>query len=122
MKGSIIKRGASYSVVVELDRDPVTGKRRREWHSGYLTKRDAETARVEILGRMQRGEQLAPSKLTLDAYLLEVWLPAIAASVRSSTLARYRLDVNTLERELGSVPLQGLTGQHLDGLYARAAD
>jgi integrase len=119
MKGTIIKRGASYSVVVELDRDPVTGKRRREWHSGYPTKRDAETARVEILGRMQRGEHVAPSKLTLDAYLLEVWLPAIAASVRSSTLARYRLDVNTLERELGSVPLQGLNGQHLDGLYAQ---
>jgi integrase len=46
-------------------------------------------------------------------------VPSIAASIRPTTLARYRLDVNTLTRELGSVPLQGLTGQHLDGLYAQ---
>lgn len=35
MRGSVVKRGAGYSVVVELDRDPVTGKRRQKWHSGY---------------------------------------------------------------------------------------
>jgi integrase len=92
---------------------------RREWRSGYATKREAETARVDILGRLQRGEHVAPSKLTLGAYLANVWVPSIAASIRPTTLARYRLDVNTLTRELGSVPLQGLTGQHLDGLYAQ---
>jgi len=26
MRGSVVKRGDSYSVVVELDRDPVTNK------------------------------------------------------------------------------------------------
>jgi len=29
MRGSIVKRGAGYAVVVELDRDPVSGKRRQ---------------------------------------------------------------------------------------------
>ncbi len=43
MKGTIVKRGHSYSVVVELDRDPTTGKRRREWHSGYRTVEVEET-------------------------------------------------------------------------------
>jgi hypothetical protein len=32
MRGTILKRGNRYSVVLELNRDPVTGKRRREWH------------------------------------------------------------------------------------------
>jgi hypothetical protein len=36
--------GAGYSVVVELDRGPVTGKRRQKWHSGYRpVARDAAT-------------------------------------------------------------------------------
>jgi integrase len=65
MRGSIVKRGNRYSVVIELDRDPLSGKRRREWHSRYRTKREAEEARVEILSRLQRGEHVAPQKLTL---------------------------------------------------------
>ena len=76
MKGTIVKRGSRYSVVVELHRDPVTGKRQRQWHSGYRTKRDAEAARVEILSRLQRGEYVAPSKLTVTDYLEDRWLPA----------------------------------------------
>jgi hypothetical protein len=55
MRGSIIRRGGRWAVIVELDRNPATGKRRREWHSGFATRRDAEAARVEILGRLQRG-------------------------------------------------------------------
>jgi hypothetical protein len=46
MKGSIFKRGNLWTVQVELDQDPVSGRRRREWHSGFKTRREAEDARV----------------------------------------------------------------------------
>jgi integrase len=118
MRGSIIKRGSRYSVVVELDRDPLTGRRRREWHSGYRTKRDAETARVEILGRLQRGEYVAPSKLTVAQYLTDEWLPAIRASLRPSTYESYAMI--TRERivpAIGSARVQGLTAPMLNRLY-----
>ncbi|MGH3925243.1 MAG: Arm DNA-binding domain-containing protein, partial [Pseudonocardiaceae bacterium] len=49
MRGSIIKRGSRYSVVVDVGRDPATGKRIREWHSGYETRKAAERARTGIL-------------------------------------------------------------------------
>src|SRR4051812_29653512 len=119
VKGTIIRRGSAYSVVIELDRDPVSGKRRREWHSGFRTKRDAEEARVRILAEIQRGDHVTPSELTFGTYLNETWLPAAAASIRASTLARYKLDAGTLVREVGGVPLQRLTGAHLDALYAK---
>ena len=32
MKGSIFKRGNLWTVQIELDRDPVSGGRQREWH------------------------------------------------------------------------------------------
>jgi hypothetical protein len=30
MRGSVVKRGNIYSIVVELDRDPITNKRRQK--------------------------------------------------------------------------------------------
>jgi hypothetical protein len=64
MKGTVIKRGSRWSVVIDLGRD-VDGKRIRKWHSGYRTKREAEQARIEILSRVQSGLYVAPHKLTV---------------------------------------------------------
>jgi hypothetical protein len=47
VRGSIIKRGDSYSIVLDLGRGP-DGRRIRKWHSGYKTK-EAERARVDLL-------------------------------------------------------------------------
>jgi integrase len=55
MRGSVVKRGDGYSVVVELDRDPITSKRRQKWHSGYRMKRDAERALSEIVAAVHAG-------------------------------------------------------------------
>lgn len=54
MRGHIRKRGSSWSVVVDHDRDE-DGKRRQKWHSGYRTKRDADRALTEILNRIGSG-------------------------------------------------------------------
>jgi integrase len=119
MKGTIVKRGSRYSVIVELDRDPVSGKRRREWHSGYRTKRDAEAARVDILARMQRGEHVAPSKLTVADFLEQRWLPAKKSTLRSSTHASYTGNVRRhIVPGIGPAPLQGLSADVLTRFYA----
>jgi integrase len=118
MRGTIIKRGRSWSVVVELERE-ATGKRRREWHSGYRTKREAEEARIEILGRLQRGEHVAASRLTLASFLEDQWLPSIRASVREGTFESYRRNVRShLVPRLGNVALQALTPPQLNAFYA----
>ena len=77
MKGTIIKRYSKWSVVIELDPDPATGTRRREWHSGFKSKKEAEAARIEILANLQRGEHITPDKVTLRAFLENEWLPAM---------------------------------------------
>lgn len=122
MRGTIVKRGSRYSVVVELERDPSTGKRRREWHSGYLTKRDAETARVEILGRLQRGEYVAPNQLDVRGFLEDEWLPAVRASLRPSTFESYELNVKRIASRIGSTRLQQLTPAALNQLYGELGE
>jgi integrase len=118
MTGTIIKRGGSYSVIIELERDP-SGKRRREWHSGYRTKREAEEVRIRLLSSIQRGEHVEPSKLTVAAFLQDRWLPAIRTRVRPSTFASYQRNVKVhVIPALGSVPVQRLSGDLLTAAYA----
>jgi integrase len=118
VRGSIIKRGTTYSVVLDLGRGP-DGKRVRRWHSGFRTKRDAERARVELLARLDQGTYVEPSRLTVAVFLRDQWLPGLAGQVRPTTLHAYRTN---LERyvlpAIGATLLQRLTPAHLNQLYA----
>ena len=44
MRGTVVKRGRTWSYVVDVGRDPVTGRRRQRWRGGFASKRDAEHA------------------------------------------------------------------------------
>ena len=118
MRGSVVKRGDGYSVVVEFDRDPVTGKRRQKWHSGYRTKRDAERGLAELLGNVNRGTYVPRSRQTVSEYV-EEWLAAIAPTVRPSTHYSYsrNLRLHVVPR-IGSAPLVAVDAGTLNQLYA----
>ena len=118
MRGSVIKRGSSYSIVLDLGRGP-DGKRQRKWHSGYRTRKDAERARIELLARLDQGSYVEPSRLTLAAFLRDQWLPGLTGRVRPTTVHGY---TTNLERyvlpRVGQVTLQRLTPAQLNTLYA----
>ena len=117
MRGHIRRRGRTWSVVVDLGRDD-RGQRKQKWHSGYRTKRDAERALVEILGRLERGTYVEPTRQELGAYLRE-WLPAVRSTVRPGTWNSYRTNMERhVIPRIGTVPLQRLGAEHLNGLYA----
>ena len=118
MKGTVIRRGSTYSVVLDLGRGP-DGRRVRKWHSGYETKKDAEQAQGELLAALGRGAYVEPSKRTMGPFLREDWLPGLRAQVRPSTWAEHRSKVEVhLAPAIGQVPLQRLTPGHLNTLYA----
>ncbi|MDN5364752.1 MAG: hypothetical protein PWQ91_1817 [Eubacteriales bacterium] len=49
MRGHIRKRGSKWVAVVELGREPVTGKSKQKWLSGFRTKKEAEAALTEAI-------------------------------------------------------------------------
>jgi integrase len=117
MRGHITKRGNKYSVVVDVT-DPLTNKRRRKWHSGFRTKREAEAGLATILDQLNRGLYVEPSRLTLAGYL-EQWLSAQEARLRPSTHESYRRVLAAhVTPTLGKVPLAKLSALALDSLYA----
>jgi integrase len=122
MRGTVIKRGKKWSVVIDVGRDE-TGKRVRRWHSGYPTKREAEEARIEILSRLQRGNYTEPSKATIAEFLRSQWLPAKRPTLEATTFGAYRSDVETkIIPAFGTRRLQQLTPSEINGFYADLAD
>jgi integrase len=119
MRGTVIKRGNGYSVVLDLGRGP-DGKRIRKWHSGYRTKKLAERAQVELLAKLQDGEYVDPSALTLAGLFDRVfdYLESIGRDAR--TVERHReLARLHVVPYLGGMRLQQLAPVHLSELYAR---
>jgi Arm DNA-binding domain/Phage integrase, N-terminal SAM-like domain len=122
MRGTVIKRGNGYSVVLDLGRGP-DGKRVRKWHSGYRTKKLAEAAQAELVAKLDQGGYAEPSKRLTGAFLREDWLPGLRAQVRPSTWAEHHSKVEVhLAPAIGTVPLQRLTPGHLNALYADLLD
>lgn len=103
------KTGPWY-VVLDLERDPGTGRRRQKWHSGFRTKREAERGLARILSERDEGTYVEPAKMTFGSYLAEHWLPAIESSISPSTYNGYREHVELyLRPQLGALHLQQLT-------------
>lgn len=118
MRGTVIKRDKTWSVVVDLGRD-AAGQRVRRWHSGYRTRKEAERARVELLGRLDQGTYVAPTRLTLGRFLTDEWLPAKRSTVKETTLASYELHVSKhLVPALGGLALVAATAPRLNAFYA----
>ena len=107
MKGTVIRRGTRWAVVIDLGRDPISGRRTRKWHSGFDSKREAERARIEILSRIQRGLYVEPNKLRFGEYLLAEWLPrygADPASKHTSELRDEREESHCAARGVSATP------------------
>jgi integrase len=118
VRGTIVKRGGGYSVVLDLGRGP-DGRRVRKWHSGFQTKKDAERAQVELLGQLRRGAYVAPSKLTVASFLRDQWLPGLKAQMRPGSWEEHRSKVEVhLIPAFGGERLQRLGPAHLNALYA----
>ena len=150
MRGHVRKHGSGWAVVIDLGRHvpcqvcqacgrrvwlgrkplpacPECGGslfdsegRRQEWHRGFATRREAERARTDLLGRLDAGAYVPPTKQTLTRFLLDEWLPAKETTLKPSTLSPYRMYVRAYitGSRIGSVPLARVDGPRLTAFYA----
>ncbi|HEV2825672.1 MAG TPA: site-specific integrase [Actinomycetota bacterium] len=117
MRGSVYKRGSTWTWHVDIGVDPVTGKRRQQTKGGFKTKRECQAALHEALAALRAGTFVEPSKRTLESFLVDEWLPALR-HLRPSTLSNYRTHIRTsVLPTLGPIPLQQLSPAHLNAFY-----
>ena len=120
MRGSIIKRYKdSYTIVIELGKDPVTGKRKQHWVSVRGTKKEAGKKLAELLHQMDKGTFIKPDKITVGEYL-ERWLKDyVRPNLAPRTAEGYEHILRKhLIPALGNITLIGLKAEHLQRYYS----
>ena len=123
MRGSIRQRGkGSWTVIVDLGSDPLTGKRRQLWRSVKGPKRDAEALLVQLLHERDTGVERPVGKVTVAEYL-ERWMvdyvtPNLAPKTESDLPRRHPESLRAGARVAG--PHSPSTVAHPEPLHAAA--
>ncbi|MGD0354508.1 MAG: site-specific integrase [Dehalococcoidia bacterium] len=120
MRGHIKSRyKGSQTIVLDLGRDPLTGKRKQKWISIKGTRKDAEKRLAELQHQLDTGSFIMPSKTTL-AEFLEQWLRDYAQpSLSPRSLEGYTHIIHKhLIPALGNITLIRLKAEHLQRYYA----
>jgi hypothetical protein len=95
----IISRNNRFYVVAYDGNDPRTGKERRRWHPAGRSRADAEAIAVRLSAERHGARERPTSALTVERFLLEVWLPRRRRELRPSTARRYQWYI-AITREL----------------------
>jgi len=120
MRGSIIKRYEnSYSIVINLGKDPATGKRKQQWYSVKGTKKDAERRLRELLTECDQGILIKPNKMTLAEYL-KIWLRVyVWPNLAPRTAENYAHMIQKyIIPNLGQITLTALNPDHIQAYYS----
>ncbi len=120
MRGHIKKRyKGSYTIVLNLGRDPSTGKRKQQWISVKGTKKEADKRLADLLHQMDTGTFMKPGKTTL-AEFLERWLrDYVLSNVSPKTTEWYTYIVHShVIPDLGNIILTQLKPEHLQRFYS----
>ncbi len=114
----IIKRGKTWTYSIDLGwefDENGEKKRKRTWKGGFPTKGAAEIARAEHVTRLDRGEYIEPSDITVGEWL-KTWL-AGRPNLADTTRVGYRYEVKRLTRVFGPRKLQQLTPDTIEVFY-----
>ena len=118
MRGSIIKRSkGSWTIIINLGRDPATAKRKQQWVTIRGSKKQAETRLAELLNQMDTGGFIKPTKETFGSFLQRYLDDYISTQIRATTLEAYQQRGKHLIDGLGHIPVSELREEHLHKYY-----
>ncbi len=105
---------------MDLDRDPVTGKRQQKWYTVQGNRKTAERFLADLISDLERGTYIEPSDMNIAEYL-EYWLQTYAkSSVSERTFIGYEANVRRhIIPYIGRRPLSDLKPVHVQELYSR---
>ena len=118
IRGSMRERSAGvWELIVQLPRDPVTGKPKQLSRTVRGTKREAQRRLAALVNEVSTTG-VSTTSVTLSA-LIDQWLEMSAERLSPTTAHEYRrLASVMIEPALGSTLIRKLTAQRLDAFYA----
>jgi integrase len=117
MRGSLrSRRPGVWELIIQLPRDPLTGRPRQLSRTFHGTKREAQRALAAEVALVSAGKVTATTQMVAD--LLASWYERAAADLSPSTAREYRRLIDKrLLPALGRVRVRDLTPQQLDAFY-----
>ena len=108
-----------WELVVELPRDPITGKRQRQYHTFRGNKTKAQARLTELTDAANKGNLArAPKTLTIEDFLREWVSGHIKLTVAPKTFERMTREVeNHLIPRIGRIPLRDLKTEEVTAFY-----
>src|SRR5690625_2340887 len=94
---SFRKRGKTWQYIIELGRDPVTGKRKQLTKGGFRTKKLAEDAARKIEQEIADGTFIEESDITFNEFV-PIWIDYYSKYVKQSTVNTRLTGINTLNK------------------------
>jgi integrase len=121
MRGHFFQRGKTWTYIIDLPSDQLTGKRKQKKKGGFLTKKKAQEACAIEIAKIAGGGYVEEQKdYTLEGYL-HFWLKTYAKPKYKPT--SYETAETMFERriipELGSIRLSKLLPVTIEAFYER---
>ena len=120
MRGHIIKRYEnSYTIVMNLGKDPATGKRKQQWVSVKGTKKDAEKRMADLIHQLDTGTFMKPGKTSLAEFLERYLKDYVTPNLSPRTAEGYESIMRYhVIPSLGRLTLTQLRTEHIQKFYA----
>jgi integrase len=110
-RGHIRQRGKYWEIKLDLDRDPITGKRKTAYHAFRGSKRAAQAKLAELITAAAKGSYVEPSKTTVAGFVrkrVDQWEAAGDITARSAQRYRHLVE-NQIAPHIGAKVMQRLT-------------
>lgn len=111
------KKGKSYQVVVDLGKDPTTGKRKREYRS-FPSLAEAKRYQAHCQGQLYVNGYVAKNNITVQTVAYN-WFASVKASLKPTSARGYWVNINNhIVPHIGSVPIQALKSSTIKNMIS----
>jgi integrase len=120
MKGTIIQRGSTYSYLVDIGKDPKTGKRRQKMKGGFLRKKEAQAAMRKVIIEVDENRYIEPSNEIFASYITRWFTDHYQKRIKETTVSarKYMIEKHLInENPFANKELSKITTKDIDALY-----
>ena len=103
----------SYQLVVESERDPITGERRRSYKTVHCSKKEAQAKLRKLIAEIENGGITAPSTMKLSDWLNR-WLTTYLPNIEETTRTGYKTKIRCyIKPAIGGILIKSLRTEHI---------
>lgn len=119
MRGSVVKRGKTFSIVYDLGKD-TNGKRLQKWESGFATKRLAEKTLRMRIDDIENSYANKLERSTVEVFLRQWLKDYCEVRLAQNTINGYMVNIeNHIIPCIGNIQLHKLEPIQVQTMYAK---